>query len=126
MIGAADFKLGLGIGGFSPIRTREWTAAADGCGVRCDGDTIRRTWLVHLGSSSLISCGRTEGRRVRLSRWQDRAAGGEGKDRASSSMRAVWRAPAQQSTGAPIKEARIRDSARRLALAGLRPQISRA
>ena len=58
---------GLPIGGLSPIRTRDWTAAARGCGILGDRDLIPRTWLVHLGSAPLISYGRGEGRRAHLS-----------------------------------------------------------
>ena len=64
---------GSDIGRPSSIRTRDPPAASHGSGVHCDRDAISRTWLVHLGSAPLISCGRAEVRRVNLSPWQSRS-----------------------------------------------------
>jgi hypothetical protein len=69
------------IEGPSPIRTRDWTTAARGCGIHCDLDAIRRTWLVHLDSAPLISFGRGEGRRAHLSPRKDTAARGRASTR---------------------------------------------
>jgi len=84
---------GLPIGGLSPIRTRDWTAATRGCGIHCDRDVIRRTWLVHLGSAPFIRYGRGEGRRAHLSPRKDTAARG----RASTRLLDGISAPARRS-----------------------------
>src|SRR5271155_1105449 len=85
---------GLLIGGLSPIRTRDWTAAARGCGIHCDRDVILRTWLVHLGSAPLIRYGRGEGHRAHLSPRKGTAARG----RASTRLLDAISPPAQRST----------------------------
>jgi hypothetical protein len=123
---------GSDIGGPSPIRTGGRPAASRGCGVHCDRDAIPRTWLVHLGSAPLISCGRAEVRRVNLSLWQSRS-GERTKTTSPQAPRtvrfqhapyAVWRRPSTAEYQAQRQECAHPKSSGRLAGVGL--QKSRA
>jgi len=95
---------GLPIGGLSPIRTRDWTAATRGCGIHCDRDALRRTWLVHLGSAPLISYCPGEGRRAHLSPRKGTAA--RERPRRGSSM--LCPLPARRSTNHRGENTRLR------------------